>query len=57
MIHFKKCPLILILTARQVHGKYLKFMLLSFDTALVPRVAPDATAEPVASRLLPSTWR
>lgn len=57
MIHFKKCPLILILTARQVHGKYLKFMLLSFDTALVPHVAPDATAEPVASRLLPSTWR
>lgn len=34
---------------RQVHGKYLKFVLLGFDTVLVPRVAADATAEPVAS--------
>jgi len=49
MIHFKKCSLILILTARQVHGKYLKFVLLSFDTVLVPCVAAGSTAEPVAS--------
>jgi hypothetical protein len=34
---------------RQVHGKYLKFVLLGFVTVLLPRVAADVTAEPVAS--------
>jgi hypothetical protein len=33
---------------RQVHCKYFKFVLLSFDTVLVPCVAADATAEPAA---------
>lgn len=38
-----------ISVCRQVHGKYLKFVLLSFDTVLVPCVAADGTAELVAS--------
>jgi hypothetical protein len=34
---------------RQVHGKYMKFVSLSYDTVLVPHAAADATAETVAS--------
>jgi hypothetical protein len=34
---------------RQVHGKYWKFVLLSFDPVLVQCVAADTTSEPVAS--------
>jgi hypothetical protein len=53
MIHFKKMffdfDINFTNVCRQVHGKYLKLVLLSFDTVLVQCVAADTTSEPVAS--------
>jgi len=50
---FFDCDINTTSVCRQVQGKYLKFVLLSFDTAFVSCVAADATAEPACFRLLP----